>query len=101
MEDMETQLKIEQLAIKIGSAEHRLAVLNEQLSRLSADDDRDALVKERISQEYDLRGRGISHRISAGGRDDTGLYEQIWSGTSLHSAVDNAVAGDGDGSIGG
>jgi multidrug efflux pump subunit AcrA (membrane-fusion protein) len=55
LEDLETQLKVDQLAIKIAAAEHRLAVLNEQLGRPGSDDDRDALTRERIAQEYELR----------------------------------------------
>jgi multidrug efflux pump subunit AcrA (membrane-fusion protein) len=55
MEDLEAQLKLEQLAIKIASAEHRLAVLTEQLGRSATADDRDGLTKERINQEYELR----------------------------------------------
>jgi multidrug efflux pump subunit AcrA (membrane-fusion protein) len=55
LEDLDNQLKVQQLDIKISSAEHRLAILNEQLGRPGPDDDRDALTKERINQTYELR----------------------------------------------
>src|SRR5207237_6322673 len=55
LEDLETQLKVEQLAIKIGAAEHRLAVLNDQLAKAAGDEERDPLIRERIAQDYELR----------------------------------------------
>ncbi len=53
--DLDTQLKIEQLGIKASFAEQRLAVLNDQLSKAGGGEERNALVKERINQEYELR----------------------------------------------
>jgi multidrug efflux pump subunit AcrA (membrane-fusion protein) len=55
IEDNETQLKLEQLAIRISAAEHRLAVLNDQTGKGLATEEREALAKERIGQEYELR----------------------------------------------
>jgi biotin carboxyl carrier protein len=55
LRDLDTQLKIEQLGIKVSFAEQRLAVLNDQLSKAGGGDDRSALIKERINQEYELR----------------------------------------------
>lgn len=54
MEDLESQLKVEQLAVKINSAEQRLATLSEQLTS-AVGEDRNALIKERINQQYELR----------------------------------------------
>jgi multidrug efflux pump subunit AcrA (membrane-fusion protein) len=55
LEDRETQLKVEQLGIKVSAAEHRLALLNDQIAKAAADEERDSLIKDRISQEYELR----------------------------------------------
>jgi len=55
LEDMETQLKVEQLDIRVSAAEHRLAVINELLGKAQPDGERDALVRERIDREYELR----------------------------------------------
>ncbi|MFO0925504.1 MAG: HlyD family efflux transporter periplasmic adaptor subunit [Gemmataceae bacterium] len=55
LEDLDTHGKIEALTVKVAAAEHRLAVLAEQLARPGTDEERDALVKERINQRYELR----------------------------------------------
>jgi biotin carboxyl carrier protein len=55
LEDLGTQLKVEELGMKVTFAEQRLALLGEQLRRAAGDEDRSALVKERIQQEYELR----------------------------------------------
>jgi biotin carboxyl carrier protein len=70
LEDLDTQLKIEQLTIKISAAEHRLAVLNEQLGKSALEEDRNAFIKERINQEYELR-KAIAERniLSQGSRN--------------------------------
>lgn len=54
VQDLETQLKVDQLAIRAAFAEQRVAVLNEQLAR-AAGEERTALVRERVAQEYELR----------------------------------------------
>jgi biotin carboxyl carrier protein len=54
LRDLETQLKIEQLGIKVSFAEQRLTVLGDQLAR-AVGEERSALVRERINQEYELR----------------------------------------------
>jgi multidrug efflux pump subunit AcrA (membrane-fusion protein) len=54
LRDLETQLKIEQLGIKVSFAEQRLTVLEDQLARATGEE-RNALIKERINQEYELR----------------------------------------------
>jgi biotin carboxyl carrier protein len=54
LRDLETQLKIEQLGIKVAFAEQRLTVLGDQLAR-AVGEERSALIKERINQEYELR----------------------------------------------
>lgn len=55
LEDLDTQGKVEQLTIKIHAAEQRLAALGETLARPGLEEERDALVKERIQQRYELR----------------------------------------------
>jgi biotin carboxyl carrier protein len=62
VQDLETQLKVEQLALKAAFAEQRLAVLNDQLAR-AAGEERAALVKERIAQEYELRKAAVERDI--------------------------------------
>jgi biotin carboxyl carrier protein len=55
LEDLETQLKVEQLGIKVNSAQQRLAMLGERLSKAVTADERNTLTRERINQEYELR----------------------------------------------
>jgi biotin carboxyl carrier protein len=55
LEDLETQLKVEQLGIKINSAQQRLAMLGERLGKAVTADERNTLTRERINQEYELR----------------------------------------------
>lgn len=55
MEDLDTQLQIDQLAVKIGSAEHRIALLTEQIGKSTTSDERNTLTRDRINQEYELR----------------------------------------------
>ncbi len=55
IEDLETQLQADQLNIKIGAAEQRLALLSEQLGKGLPAERSDELVKERIDQEFELR----------------------------------------------
>lgn len=63
IEDLETQLQIDQLAIKIGAAEQRLALLSEQIGKRTASDERGMLVKERIQYEFDLRKATVERDI--------------------------------------
>jgi biotin carboxyl carrier protein len=63
IEDLETQLQIDQLAIKIGAAEQRLALLSEQLGKKSSNEERSALVKERIQQQYELSKATVERDI--------------------------------------
>ena len=67
MEDLETQLRVEQLSIKISAAEHRLAVLNDQLAKAAGDEERDPLIKDRIDQQYELRKATAERAILAQG----------------------------------
>jgi multidrug efflux pump subunit AcrA (membrane-fusion protein) len=55
MEDLELQLQIEQLGIKVGSAEQRIAILNQQLGKATNNEERNALTRERVNQEYEMR----------------------------------------------
>jgi biotin carboxyl carrier protein len=55
LEDLGTQLKVEELAMKVHFAEQRLALLGEQLGKAAGGDERNTLIKERIQQEYELR----------------------------------------------
>jgi biotin carboxyl carrier protein len=63
LEDLETQLKVEQLDIKISAAEHRLAVLADQVGKAASDEERDTLARERIGQEYELRRAAAERAI--------------------------------------
>jgi hypothetical protein len=63
VQDLETQLKIEQLAIKVAYAEQRLAVLSDQIAKAPGNDERNALLKERINQEYELRKAAVERDI--------------------------------------
>jgi biotin carboxyl carrier protein len=63
IEDLDTQLQIDQLAIKIGAAEQRLALLSEQLGKKTSSEERSALVKERIQQQYELRKATVERDI--------------------------------------
>ena len=66
LRDLETQLKIEQLGIKAAFAEQRLAVLGDQLARASGEE-RNALIRERINQEYELRKAAAERDILSQG----------------------------------
>ncbi|MBM4069468.1 MAG: biotin/lipoyl-binding protein [Planctomycetes bacterium] len=55
LEDLETQLQVDQLGLKINLAEKRLALLHEQLNRRLSPEERNTLTWERLSQEYELR----------------------------------------------
>ncbi len=55
MEDADLQLQIEQLGLKAGSAEERLAALRQQLGRATANEERNTLTREIIDQEYEMR----------------------------------------------
>jgi biotin carboxyl carrier protein len=54
IEDLETQLQIDQLSIKTSAAEQRLALLSEQIGKSTNNEERNALTKEQINQEYEL-----------------------------------------------
>jgi len=54
LEDLDSQLKVEQLGLKVAFAEQRLAMLGEQIAKAGGEE-RNALIKERINQEYELR----------------------------------------------
>jgi len=55
IEDLETQLKVDQLGLKIHLAEKRLALLQEQLGKNLGAEERNNLTRERIQQDYELR----------------------------------------------
>jgi biotin carboxyl carrier protein len=63
IEDLDTQLQIDQLAIKIGAAEQRLAHLSEQIGKKASSEERSTLVKERIQQQYELGKATIERDI--------------------------------------
>jgi hypothetical protein len=63
IEDLETQLQMDQLAIKIGAAEQRLGLLSERLGKKTSNEERSALVKERIQQQYELRKATVERDI--------------------------------------
>jgi len=62
LEDLDSQLKIEQLGLKAAFAEQRLAMLGEQIARAGGEE-RNALIKERITQEYELRKAAAQREI--------------------------------------
>jgi multidrug efflux pump subunit AcrA (membrane-fusion protein) len=55
MEDLDLQLQIEQLGIKVSSAEQRVALLTQQLGRATGNEERNPLTRELVNQEYELR----------------------------------------------
>jgi multidrug efflux pump subunit AcrA (membrane-fusion protein) len=55
MEDPDLQLQVEQLAIKVSAAEQRLAALGQQLARAAGNEERNALTREMVNQEYEMR----------------------------------------------
>jgi multidrug efflux pump subunit AcrA (membrane-fusion protein) len=55
LEDLETQLKIDQIGLKIGLAEKRLSLLQEQLGKNLPAEERNNLSRERLQQDYELR----------------------------------------------
>jgi biotin carboxyl carrier protein len=55
IEDLETQLQIDQLTIKIGATEQRLALLAEQLGASGSPERLEALTRDRIEQDFELR----------------------------------------------
>jgi hypothetical protein len=55
LEDLETQLQIDQLNVKIGSAEQRSIFLSEQIGKSNSNEERLSLTKERLTQDYELR----------------------------------------------
>jgi multidrug efflux pump subunit AcrA (membrane-fusion protein) len=55
MEDLDLQLQIEQLAIKVSAAEQRLALLGQQLARATGSEERNTLTREMVNQEYEMR----------------------------------------------
>lgn len=61
LEDLETQLQIDQLGVKIAAAEQRLAFLGEQLGKAFTPEERLSLTKDRFTQEYELR-KAIAER---------------------------------------
>jgi multidrug efflux pump subunit AcrA (membrane-fusion protein) len=63
LEDLGTQLKVEELGMKVHFAEQRLALLGEQLRKAGTSEERNALIKERIQQEYELRRAGAEREI--------------------------------------
>jgi multidrug efflux pump subunit AcrA (membrane-fusion protein) len=63
MEDLETQLKIEQLGLKVTAAEQRVALLTEQLGKATGREERNALTRERIDQEYEMRKAMVEREI--------------------------------------
>jgi biotin carboxyl carrier protein len=54
IEDLETQLQIDQLNAKITSIEQKLMFLSEQIGKSNSQEERVALTKERLSQDYEL-----------------------------------------------
>jgi biotin carboxyl carrier protein len=63
MEDLELQLQIEQLGIKVSAAEQRIAILSQQLGKATSSEERNALTRERINQEYEMRKAGAERDI--------------------------------------
>ncbi len=61
IEDLDTQLQVDLLAFKIGSAEQRIALLNEQIGKSTNNEERNTLAKDRINQEYEMR-KAIAER---------------------------------------
>jgi multidrug efflux pump subunit AcrA (membrane-fusion protein) len=61
--DLETQLKVEQLGLKVSFAEQRLAALGEQLAKAVTADERNGLLRERINQEYELRKAAVERDL--------------------------------------
>jgi biotin carboxyl carrier protein len=63
VEDLDSQLKIEQLGLKASFAEQRLAMLGEQIAKAATAEDRNSFIKERINLEYDLRKAVVERDI--------------------------------------
>ncbi len=61
IEDLDTQLQIDQLNVKIASAEQRHMFLSEQLGKANTREERVSLTKERLTQDYELR-KGMAER---------------------------------------
>jgi biotin carboxyl carrier protein len=55
MEDLDLQLLIEQLTIKVGAAEQRVGLLAQQLGRATGNEERNTLTRELVNQEYEMR----------------------------------------------
>jgi multidrug efflux pump subunit AcrA (membrane-fusion protein) len=55
MEDLDLHLQIEQLTLKVSSAEQRLALLSQQLGRATGNEERNTLTRELVNQEYEMR----------------------------------------------
>ena len=61
IEDLETQLQVDQLALKISAADKRLALLTDQLGKTNNNEERHTLTREWIQQEFEL-GKAIVER---------------------------------------
>jgi biotin carboxyl carrier protein len=55
VEDLETQLQIDQLNVKTAASEQRLIFLTEQIGKTNSQEERISLTKERLTQDYELR----------------------------------------------
>ena len=55
IEDLETQLQVDLLALKISAAEKRLALLTDQIGKTNNNEERHTLTRDRIQQEFELR----------------------------------------------
>src|SRR5207302_4041811 len=63
LEDLETQLQIDQLNVKIASTEQKLIFLSEQIGKANSQEERAALTKERLGQDYELRKAMVEREI--------------------------------------
>lgn len=63
IEDLDTQLQVDQLTLKITAAEKRLALLSDQLGKTNNNEERHTLTRERIQQEFELRKAVVERDI--------------------------------------
>jgi multidrug efflux pump subunit AcrA (membrane-fusion protein) len=70
MEDPELQLEVEQLGLKVSAAEQRIALLNQQIGKETGSEERNALLREKSSQEYEMRRAAAERDILLQGARD-------------------------------
>ena len=67
MEDLDLQLQVEQLAIRVSASEQRLAVLAQRLARANNGDERGTLTRELVNRPYECVRRRPNATFSCAG----------------------------------